>query len=120
MTKLEFFSEYQRLHRAWPDRFMTDNPTKLRTLFELWEPLPVSELKSLITRMLNENKQDFDLVKAALSLKRAKVQLEKTEALLKAGSGVNHETLNQVLNEMGAENLFDAILKSRSQDGNSV
>lgn len=113
MTKLEFFAEYQRLHRQFPDRFMIDNPTKLRGLFELWEPLPVHILKSAIDRVLKNNDPKFDLASVATSELRSRKSYEKSLALIKIPVERTEEGLANALKEFNAKSLLEAVVKSR-------
>lgn len=119
MTKEEFYAEYQKLHRAWPEKFKIDNPNKLRGIFEIWQEIDAVELKSLVDRMLQNKNPDFDLVKTGISIKRSKSSLERTKKILDDTIQINEKAYHEALASFKAESLVEAVMKARKhQDGN--
>lgn len=114
MTKQEFYSEYHRLYKQFPHRFMIDNPSKLKSLFEYVESLPISWLKSFVDRVIKTNNPDLDLIKAATGEIKAKKNLERTLQAIESKETINDGALEKILFEMKADSLLDAVFKKNS------
>lgn len=113
MTKEEFYFEYRRLHLKWPDKYMTDNPGKLRALFEMCQEFDVQFIRSFVDRALRANDAHLDLMKAIVGEKRARRELEKTKNILNQSDQITDGYLENILKTEQVDSLWEAILKSK-------
>lgn len=111
MTKNEFYSEYKRLYERWPQKYMTDDPRKLKELFELCESLNVSFMRSFVNRALRTNDESLDLRKAIIGELKSQNRLNETYKILSQGEEINTQALDNYLQELGVNSLVDAVFK---------
>jgi len=109
MTKEEFYSEYMRLHQKWPDKYMRDNPVKLKAIYDFVKPLPVSWLHSFINRMLRTEDKTLDIMKAAVGELKALNDKKRTEVIVNKPVEMSDDGLSKTLESIGANSILDAI-----------
>lgn len=111
MTKDEFYSIYLKLHKRYPDQFKIDNPSKLRSLFEMMQSLEKSWWASLVARILLTNNPKLSIFQAVDGELKSRSQKLKTIELLSKPLELSDQGLEKTLSEMGVSSLLDAVLK---------
>lgn len=111
MTKDEFYETYLKLHNRYPDQFKIDNPSKLRSLFEMMQSLEKSWWASLVARILLTNNPKISIFEAVNGELKSRSQKKKTLELLNKPLDISDNGLEKTLSELGVSSLLDAVLK---------
>lgn len=116
MTKQEFYTQYKRLHSQWPNKFMTDNPSKLQSIFEMVKDFPEKWMISFVDRMLKTNNDKLNIIDAALAEKKALMSFERTKEILEKQDQISDDALDKILTNLGVDSLSDAIEVTKNKN----
>lgn len=113
IDKNTFWFHWKRLIEVYPNKFLHTDTETMRKVFNEVEPLEEAWIKSFVDRVIRTNNLELDVIKAAKGEKMARKRALETEAMLgQESSEISSDGLLRALNDIGADSLLDAVLKS--------
>jgi RNAse (barnase) inhibitor barstar len=117
MTQNEFKDGTKKLSEAFPNQF---SKTRQEIIWKYVKDLDASWWNKIVERVVVTHNVRFDFAESANNEKRYRASLRLVDDVVAAADRLKKELehrqgLTNAIQEMGAENLMDAVLKKRGE-----